>query len=126
MGDHLVKAMLFDNILINGVGSATSEVFPMRGVERAESLLITASSVLGTADIKIEHAISVDGVIFGSFDDYTDIVASSLTEFVTDEGLTAVPLPNFLAPYVKFKVTGVAANATDTRVTIRLLLREGF
>jgi len=124
MTQRLVKALLFDAVAVASTGSAESQVVPMRAVAVAESLLVQATSASGTADIKVEYAVSHDGVNFGSYDDYTDLIASSVTEFQTDEGLTAISLPNMLAPYVKFKVTGVGSNPADTLVTMRLLLRE--
>lgn len=123
--ERLVKALLFDNVLIASTGSAESGYVPLKAAVRAESLLVKATSVTGTADIKIEYAISEDGETWGEYDADTEIVASSVTEFATDEGLTAVSMPSVLAPYVKFRVTGVASNPADTRVTIRLLIREG-
>src|SRR5688572_23993693 len=117
MHDRQVHATLFDAVLVASTGSVESGVVPLRSAERGEALLVQATSVAGTADIKIEFAISRNGVDFGSYDDYTDLVASSATEFQTDEGLTSVPLPNMLTTFVKFKVTGVGSNPADTLVT---------
>lgn len=122
--ERLVKALLFDAVTVASTGSVTSNEVPLRSTVQVESLLILLTSAVGTPDVKIEYAISHNGVDFGSFDDYTDLVASSATEFVTDEGITAISLPNLLVPYAKFKVTGINANPADTLVTIRLLIRE--
>lgn len=125
MTERVVKALLFDAELVNGTGSVTSERVPMKYAMRAEGLLVLATSPSGgTPDIKIEYAISDDGETFGSFDDYDDLVEASATDFATPGGITAVSLPNFIATYVKFKVTGVNSNPTDTLVTVKLLIRE--
>jgi hypothetical protein len=89
-------------------------------------LLVQAASTTGDADISIEYAVSHDGETFGEYTDNDPIVTSSQSEFETPEGLTAIPMPNMLAPFVKFRLTGVGSNPADTVVTIRLLLREGY
>lgn len=114
---------LFNATAIATTGSATSEVIDLQHIDRIESLEVLLASS-GTADVKIEYAISHDGANFGTFDDYTDIVASSNTEFVTKKGLTAVPMPAPLARYVKFKVTGTASNDASTTITMYLTCRE--
>ena len=66
---------------------------------------------------------SKDGTTYGSFSDYTDLVASTAA-FATPEGLTAVALPNMLAPFVKLKATGINANPADSILTVTLVGRE--
>jgi hypothetical protein len=122
--DILSRALIFDNVLINAAGTATSGSISTKNLTRLESLVIQIASVTGTGKCKVEYAISDDDVNYGSFDDYTDLVADNTADFTTPEGLTAVALPNPLALYVKFKVTGLAGNPTDTRVSAYLNFRE--
>lgn len=83
------------------------------------------TSVLSAVpSVKLEYAVSDDGTNFGSFADYTDLVAASVTDFPTPEGVYAVSLPNFLSNWIKFKVTELGVVA-DTLVTLTLWLREG-
>ena len=47
--DHLVRMLLFDNVLINATGSSESGATDLRHVTRIESLLIKAASATGDA-----------------------------------------------------------------------------
>lgn len=116
---------LFNAVTINGTASADSVVIDLSHVDRVESILFQASSAGGTAKVKLEYAVSNDGSVFGSYDDYPDLIADNTVDFVTPEGLTAVSLPNLLARYIKFRVTGLATNPADTVVTANLNVREG-
>lgn len=106
-------------------GTATSPAIRVSQTARAESLLMQVTSVLSAVpSVKVEYAVSDNGTDFGSFNDYADLVAASVTDFPTPKGLFAVSLPNFLAPWVKFKVTELNVTS-DTLVTMTLWLREG-
>jgi len=117
---------IFDNVLINATGTSTSGVIelPRGGLE---SLLFkqASASAAGTGNVKIEYAVSEDGVTFGSFADETDILASSQTSYTTSEGVHAIAFPNPLARFIKLMLTGISANPADTRVTVHGQLREG-
>lgn len=115
--------VIFDAII--SAGSSTSLSINLQHISRIVSVMLTAISATGTSDVKLEYAVSHNDSTYGSFDDYADIIASSVTEFVTDEGFTVVSMPEILAPFVKFKMTGVASNPADTIATMYLLCREG-
>lgn len=101
-----------------------SQVISLKNIIRPESILFKASSVAGVARVKVEYAISDDGVAFGSFDDETDIIVDSDADFSTNkEGLHAVSLAAPLAPFMKFKLTELTGSLSDTLVDMTLLLR---
>ena len=122
--DHLVRMLLFDNVLINATSSSESGATDLRHVTRIESLLIKAASATGDASVKVEYAISPDDVSYGSYDDEADILDDNENFTANVEGWHAVTMPNIVAQYAKLKVTGLADNPTDTRVTAYLLVRE--
>ncbi len=109
-------------------GSAESPVIDLRTVKNPESIMIKASSVLGAADVKIEYAVSKDGVNFGSFDDEDDIISSTNTLFsgANPEGIHTVGMPNPLAPFIKLKVTELTTTLADTLVDLVLILRRSL
>lgn len=122
---NLVPVRVWTAQAVAQSGSITSSAIPVRLVNRAESLLMQVTSVLSAVpSVKLEYAVSDNGTDFGSFNDYADLVAASVTDFPTPEGLYAVSLPNFLAPFVKFKATELGVTS-DTLVTMTLWLREG-
>ncbi len=124
----LTRATLLNAILVNGVGSVETEALPLQHVNFIESMVIRASSVTGTADVKLEYVTSPDGTNWEAYADTTDITASTLVEFANNaEGFNPlfIPADAPLNAYVKFKVTGIALNPADTLVTLYAMLREG-
>jgi len=123
--ERLVPFHIWTAAAITQAGTLTSPAIPLRFATRAESLIMGVTSVLSAVpSVKVECAISEDGVTFGAFSDYADLVAASVTDFPTPEGVFAVSLPNFLAPWVKFLVTELNVTS-DTLVTLTFLIREG-
>ena len=126
MTDRLARiGPIFDAVAVASAGAATSVAvhLPRGGLE---SLLFKATSASGTAAVKLEYTVSEDGVTYGDFADYPDLIAdtSAVAEFPTVDALRAVAMANPLAQYLKFKVTGLAANPADTIVTMHGLIRE--
>ena len=122
---YLTRATLFTATLINAGGSAESGLFPLQYVKGLQGLGLQASSVTGTADVKVQYAVSPDGTNFSDYQDNPDIVSSTLLANPTaPESFNDYPLPNPLLGYLKFKVTGVAANPADTLVTAYLFFNE--
>jgi len=118
---------IFDATLINGTGSATSSAIDLE-FARLEAMQFQASSVSSTAKVKLEYAVSPDNITYSSFDSFTDLISDNTVDFaspLSPEGMNAVAMPNPLSRYVKFKVTGISGNPTDTIVTAYLILREG-
>lgn len=118
----LVRVPLWDAAAIASTGTLTSPAIDFR-YATLDSFTYKASSSAGTADVKIEYAISEDGTNFGSFDDNTDLVASS-NAVATAEGIKAVPGVVLAAPWIKIKVTGGASNNADTVFTMVLQLLD--
>jgi len=123
--ERLVRIPLWSAAAIAQAGTLTSPAIDCRRAMRFDALLMQVTSVLSAVpSVKVEYAVSEDGVAFGAFSDYADLVAASVTDFPTPEGIYAVPLPNFLAPFVKILVTELNVTS-DTLVTATLLMREG-
>lgn len=124
---RFVKAKIFDDVLVASTGNVESEVLPIGWITTLESLVISAVSETGDADVMLEFATSPDGVNFEHYDDTTPITTSTLTdksngpELYNPFFMSAVPY-NL---YIKFRVTGVNSNPADTQVTILAILREG-
>ena len=108
-------------------GTAESQVISLKNTIKPESILFKASSVAGAAQVRVEFAISEDGVAFGGFDDHTDIIADSNADFANNkEGVHAVSLAAPLAQFMKFKITELSGSLSDTLVDMTLLLRRGL
>ena len=122
---YLTRATLFTAQLINAGGSAESGILPLQHVQELQGVGVQASSVTGTADVKIQYAVSPDGINFSDYGDNADIVSSTLAANPTaPEGFNDYPLPDPLLGHVKFKVTGVNANPVDTLVTMYIFFNE--
>lgn len=84
------------------------------------------SSVSGTADAKLEFSQSQDGTNWDSYADNPDITSSTLIDRPNNaEGMNFYPMPHPLGRYVKFKITGIAANPADALATLYALWQEG-
>lgn len=127
--EHLASQVLFVNVLVNATGNVESPALELRvGAALSPApfgVALKAASVAGTANVKLEYAPSEDEVNFGSYDDTTDIIASTLLERPDNaEGWNDYILTGVFNRFIKFKVTGVAANPTDTLVSAKLLFKE--
>lgn len=103
--------------------TAETDPFDLRRCGSVEALWIIAASATGTADVKAEYALSLDGVTYTTFATYTDLIASSATLFASPaspEGLNRVLMPVVPGRWIKFLLTGVGSNPADS--VVRLLL----
>lgn len=116
------QQVLFAATAVGATGSFTTPAIDLRQIN-AISLMFLVQAPTGAPDVKIEHAVGWNGTDFGSFDDNSDLVDSSAT-LPSPQGISAVALPNFLAPWVKFKVTGLAGNAAGTVIDGVLVLAK--
>ena len=124
----LTRATLLSAVLVNGTGNVETEILSLQHVNFIESLVLRASSVSGTADVKLEYVTSPDGTNFESYSDTTDITSSTLVDKPNNaEGFNPFfpPIDAPLNSYVKFRVTGIGSNPADTLVTLYAQLREG-
>lgn len=120
---------LFDteSELVNGTGAILSLVINLETAARVESLLLKASSVTGTADVKAEYRMSWDGSQWSSFDDTSDITASTLLDRANNtEGWNTFSVSAPLNRYLQIRITGVAANPADSLIAAYLLVREEY
>lgn len=124
--DLLAPYRAVPGVVINGTASFTSGSMDCRAFKRLESLMVKVTSVAGTPDVKIEYAVSTDGVTFGDFADEAPILASTSAAFgATPEGVHAISLEGVKRPpYLKIKVTGLGGNPADTICTADLEGRE--
>lgn len=123
------RMKLFDNVLINGAGSAESDAIVLAFVAALAGLVLQAASVAGTADVKLEYVTSPDGTNYEDYTDTQDITSSTLTDRTGGpEGFNAFVMPPLTpgSQTIKFRVTGVNANPADTRVTVYAFIREGM
>lgn len=124
---RLVRHPLIYQKTINGMSSEESAYISLEYAERVESLLLQASSVTGTADVKAEFATSWDTTSFDSYDDHADITSSTATDRSNNaEGMNVFSVSAPLNRYIKVRITGVNLNPTDTLVTAYLIVREGY
>ena len=123
MAERLVRMPLWTTATaIATTGSIESAVVDVRRFSGLDSLVFLVASASGTADVKLEVAISSDGVTFTDYSDIDDLIQSTATEFAGSPDTThAVSLPPTLGPYVKFKFTGVNANPADTELASAFL-----
>ncbi len=123
--ESLKNMELFSGEALAASGTLTSPVIDLENTIKAESIFIKASSVLGVADVKVEYAVSKDGVNFGGFNDATDIITSTNSVFSTNkEGVHTVAMPAVLSRYIKLRVTELSTTVADTLVDLDLLVRN--
>lgn len=126
---YLTQVKLLTAQSVSLLTSAETGAFPLQYVVGIEGVVVKASSVSGTADVKVEYITSPDNVNYEAYADTQDIVASTLLEKAGNpEGSNPFIMP-LLVPsngYIKFKVTGITLNPADTLVDLTLLVREGM
>lgn len=120
----LVEMPLWSAAALATSGTLTSPALDMRRADKFEALLCTFSSAAGLAQVKVEYAISQDGVTFGAFTDNAALVLDSSVDFPTPEGINAVPGPALKAPYYQVKLTELSGALSDTLVTVVAQLKE--
>lgn len=124
--EHSAWQRLFDAVLVASGGNVESPVIELRvGPMLPYAISLSASSVLGAADVKLQVQASPDGTNFDAYADHADIVDSTLLAKPSGPELwNEYPLNDVASPFLKFKVTGVASNPADTLVSAKLLFRE--
>mgnify|MGYP001560054049 CR=1 FL=1 len=125
MAERLHSMRLFNAALVSGLASGviSSALDMRRDVIRLEAFLFMASSPTSRADLSFEFAVSPDNSTFGAFADNTAIFTSTVSLTGISAGWLAVPMPNTLAPFVRFIISGVGSNPVDTRITGDVVLR---
>ena len=81
-------------------------------------LLFKVVGASGTGSVKIEYAISNDGVNFNEYDSQDPIITASATEFASknEEDYHAINCPS--APFIQILVTELASLASVVDVTL--------
>lgn len=122
---------LFDTITVNATAAVESAVVDLRvgpsehASPYALSLRVDSAGAPNTSDVKVQVQESWDGVNFDAYADHVDLVSSTLLSRPSGPGLyNSYPVTGFLAPYLRFKVTGVGSNPADTVLDARLLFKE--
>lgn len=125
--EHLPSQVLFDNVLVNATGSVEGPILDFRVGPSITpyAIAMKASSVSGTADVKLDFHTSEDGTNFDHYDDRPDIVSSSLSERTNGPELwNEYPFTDVMNKFIQMQVTGVNSNPADTRVSAKILFRE--
>ncbi len=118
-GDALSVTQVMINRGINA--TADEESTPLRIVKLGamEAIWVQVTSAGGAPDVKLEYALSLDDTTYTDYALYTDLLTSSATVFTDDpEGVNPIDLPPLPGNFVKFRVTGLAGNQTDTRANL--------
>lgn len=125
MAERLHSIRLFDNALVSGIASGivSSSLDLRRDIIRLEGFMFLTSSPTSRADLSFEYAVSPNGLTFGSFADNTAVLTSTVSLAGISAGYVAVAMPNVLGPFVMFRVSGVASNPVDTRITGDMMVR---
>ena len=110
-----------------GAGATlTSPTIDLRLIDQIEGLQLRVSSVVGTADCRVEFQTSWDDVNWDEEDDNPDITASTLlAKPGNPEGWNTYPVPSALARYMRILIDEISAGAlADTLVEAKLTCRE--
>ena len=110
---------------VTGTAAVETAALDVLRWPRIESVWMRVVGTSGTPDIKLEWAGGIDADNFESFDDTSDLVASTDNLSFNKEGWHKYPIGNHLAALVKFRATGVSSNGTTT-VSIRVIKREDY
>ena len=123
---YVFKTLLWNAVAVASTGNAVSASLSLRDGQILESVVLKASSVSGTADVKLEYITSHDDVNYEDYADTQDLTSSTATAKPNNvEGWNPYIMVDAPAnAYIKFKVTGVAANPADTLVSAYAMLRE--
>jgi len=126
--EHLFRHTLFgaDGTVIGAAAALTSPLIDLRLMMRVEGLFLRVSSVIGTANCKVQYQTSTNGGDWDAAADNANIVTASLTDKPGNpEGWNVYPVPAVLAPFMRVVVTEIsAAGLADTIVEMKLICRE--
>lgn len=118
---RLIPHRLFAASAVISAGTVESGVVDLRRLDRNVAFAFQAVSGGGTPDIQIDAIYSDDGVTFGAYGDHGPIIASSFSAFgATPEGIQFVDFELAVAPFAKFRASGVNANPSDSLVTVTM------
>lgn len=123
--EQIASQVLFAAVAVASLGTAESPSIELRLGPSITPYTISlmASSVSGVADVKLQIATSEDNVNFSHYDDRANVIASTLLERPNGPELAnEYPLSDVFNKFVKFKVSGVAANPADTLVSATILI----
>jgi hypothetical protein len=126
---YLTQVKLMSAVLVASTGSVESSAFPLQYVVSIEGIVVKASSVSSTADVKVEYVTSPDNVNYEAYADTQDITSSTLLDKAGNpEGANPFNMPPLIPSngWIKFKVTGIASNPADTLVDLIMMVREGM
>ncbi len=114
-------------IAVASTGVVYTRSFALNGAEYF-GLWLIATSVLGTADIKVELEQSyklpttegaADALLWAVPDGMSDVVSSTTTELPHQYSVGPIPMT-----YARYKLTGVGSNPADTIVEMYNFLQE--
>lgn len=115
---HFGRIKVLDNVLVNATAAVESGWLDTRHMEKLRGLTLSATSVLGAANVKLEYQVSEDKMSATDYSEAQALTSSTATDFTTaPEGMHSLDMPDVNARYVRFRVTGVGSNPADTRVT---------
>lgn len=122
----VVRVVLFNAVTINATANSETSGIPTKHIKDLEQIMLQAASASADANVKLEYAVSPDDTNYTDYADFDDLIPSN-QDFTEPENYISAPtLPSFLDAFIKFKVTGLGAdaptagypaNAADTVVT---------
>lgn len=115
---------LFSGVTVNATGNQTSGSIPVGSCEAAASIIFTAASAGGTADVSIQLAFSHDNVTFSAFAETVELASSNTTFSGTPEGTHIQEIEIKPAKWMQVRFVGVGLNPADTLLTAVLQLEE--
>ena len=123
---HLITHTLFTTQAVGAAATLTGPVVNLQFARQLEGLLLKASSVAGTANVKAGFQTSPDGVSWDARADRADVIAASLTDRPGNaEGWNTYAMPAPLNRFFRLVLDEIsAAGLTDTLVDAKLLVRE--
>lgn len=114
--DHLVPVRVWVAAALGSGGTLTSAAIPNSRFKRMDGFMLTLTPASGSADVKIEYQVSVDGTNWNAL---ATLIASTLASYAsTPNGANLVPMPAPLAPFIRFKLTELASKATTVTATL--------
>lgn len=125
--EHVASQVIFAAVAVASAGNAESPVLDLTvgATSTPYTIALRASSVSGTADVQLQVQESEDGTNFDDYADHPNVIDSTLLAKPTGPELwNEYPLTDAPNKFLRFKVTGIAANPADTLVSAKFLFRE--
>lgn len=119
---------LWSGTTVGAAATLVSAAIDLLHVDLVESLGLKVSSVIGTANVRVEFQQSHNGTDWDDEDDNADITASTLVDKAGNpEGWNYFSMPAILARFVRILIDEISgAGLADTVVEARLICREGL